>query len=266
MKRVLESRRFGLLLGAIAFAVFLGLAVPASANSLAPATFVEYAGIFGTAKEGNDQYLAESVSLHLAVPGGGGGDAFARATNMPPVSAEAGLQIDLGQGNFGATSTVQTRYQFAVEPLAPGLPQIVPVNLSASGLVSVDTNSSFISHTFARIDHPGGQWQADNYDAYGSYTGVFSFDKSQTLNLPVNTAQTISIYVLTHAQPPGTYYNTRAFLDPLIEIDPAFPDRDQFRIVYSEGILPVPVPSSVWLLTSGLLSLAGFRRFWGKDT
>ena len=266
MRKVLEFRRSDLVLAAMVVAAFLGSALPGGAAPLAPATFVEYAGIFGTAKEGTDQYLAESVELHLAVAGGGGGDAFARATNVLPVSAEAGLQIDLGQGNFGATSSVQTRYQFAVEPLAPGLPQFVPVILSASGLVSVDTNSTSISHTFARIDHPGGQWQADNYDAYGSYTGVFSFDKSQTLNLPVNTAQTISIYVNTHAQPPGSYYNTRAFLDPLVEIDPAFPNGDQFRIVYSEGILPVPLPSSVWLLTSGLLSLAGFRRFWGKDT
>ena len=54
-------------------------------------------------------------------------------------------------------------------------------------------------------------------------------------------------------------------LDPFISIDPSFADASQFSIALSPGVgngdmSPVPLPSSTWLLVSGLAGLGLFRR------
>ena len=105
---------------------------------------------------------------------------------------------------IGGTAVTVIRYQFAVEPLAAGLPATVPIQLSMAGYVSVDTSPTgsigAIGHTFARINTPAGQFQAQNYDAQGSYEGVFDFSETRAINVTADTAQTIVMQVNSHGQ------------------------------------------------------------------
>lgn len=116
--------------------------------------------------------------------------------------------------------------------------------------------------TYAVIDYPGGQFAARNYDAWGCYEGYFSFNESVTFNIEANTAQTISISLLSISQGSGEgfYYNSYMYLDPLIVIDPSFQYWDQYRLVFSEGINPIPEPGTLLLIGSGLIGLAGLRK------
>jgi hypothetical protein len=227
--------------------VLIGFSAPATAASLDPATFDEYVGITGGTISGVDSSVAESVNLIVTNEQSddrGSGDGFSRASGALPVVAEVGMNIfgSVNLSGIGGTVTTLTRYQFAVEPLEAGLPTTVPVRLSMAGYVSVDTSlTESIGRTFARITTPAGQFEAHNYDAQGAYEGVFSFNETRSIDVTADAAQTISMHVSSHGEGSGTgfFYSSYAYVDPLIEIDPAFAFHDQFHIVYSSGITGV---------------------------
>ncbi len=232
----------------LAAAVPIGFGVQSPGAALAPATFQEYAGIASYAAQGNSDSAAESVDLTVTpdqTENRGGGTGFATAHNVLPLTAVGGLSLYGGTNpsGLGGTAAVTTSYQFAVEPLASGLPTSVPILLTTSGSVTVDTNlTAGIGQTFARITYPGGQREARNCDSYGCYEGDFSFGETLAFTVPADTARTITLYVNSHGQgsTPDFFYNSNASVNASLQIDPGFAYRDQFRLVYGAGILPTP--------------------------
>lgn len=247
------------------------LAPAAIGDPLIPATFDEYVGIGGFSSSGSDSSIAEYVDLTV-LPSDwadrGGGTGFAEAGDTLPVTAEAVLNL-VGGANLsgiGGTATVLTRYYFTIEEIDPGTPDTVPIIFSAFGSVFVDSNQP-VGHTFARITTPFGQFQADNYDAHGAYTGFWSEQWDIPVNATVGQEYRIDLYATTHGQGYGTsyYFNSRTYIDPMVTFDPTFILSDQYRIVYSSGIVnvpPVPEPSTIVLISVGisLLSLCKVHR------
>jgi hypothetical protein len=245
----------------------LGFLQPTTSRALDPATFEEYVGIGGKSSVGSNASIPEFVDVTLLLSefeNRGSGNGFARAGGVLPVTAEGVLHMTGGPSisGIGGTATVLTRYQFAIMPLAGGLPAVVPLIFHAFGSVSVDSNQP-VGHSFARITTPFGQFQADNYDAQGAYVGIFSEQWDiPVANWNVGAAGTISLYATTHGQGfgPDYFFDSRTFIDPVIEVDPAFALADQYEVVYSSGISQIPEPSSVMLFDAGLVSLVACGR------
>jgi hypothetical protein len=248
MRRIAPCRQIRCVLIGLAATVPIGLGAPAPAAVLTQASFQEYVGIAWYSAQGGSDSAAESVSLTVTpdqTDNRGGGTGYATADNVLPLTAAGGLSLFGGSNpsGLGGTAYVQTSYQFVVEPLAAGLPTSVPILLSASGSVTVDTSlTEFIGTTFARINYPGGQREARNCDAYGCYEGDFAFDDILAFAVPADTARTITFYVYSHGQgfTPDFFYNSTASVHASLQIDPGFTFKDQFRLVYSEGVLPTP--------------------------
>lgn len=250
--------------GGSVFAACMWLFVtPVSADTieLIDASFIESASVYNTHMFGTSPALAESVFVN-PVFDRGTGSAFAGASGVLPVTAEVSVMLQGADSPaaFGGSGSIQIQFQFAIVPLDDGLPDTVPIDFSAAGFVSVDASAALVgSQTYAMIDFPGGQWRASNCDALGCYNGTFAFDETADLMLLTSNPFTVTMNVLSHGQGGGLdfSYDAYAFLDPLIAIDPDFEFRDQYQIIYSAGINPVPLPASVLLMLSGLVILAG---------
>lgn len=219
-----------------------------------PATFDEYVGIGGRSAIGSDPSLAEIVNVALLsaeFDNRGGGTGFARAGDVVPLTAEAVLHLTGGSNlsGIGGTASVETRFQFRIVPHVAGLPASVPLIFHASASVSVDCNLPLgpSDHTFARITSPFGQFQAKNYDSQGVYTGEFA----EQWDVPIASWQvgnigTIVLQANTHGQGfgsgygPDFFFDSRAFIDPEIEIDPAFALAGMYSVELSPGIVPAP--------------------------
>lgn len=81
----------------------------------------------------------------------------------------------------------------------------------------------------------------------------------------VRTAAQLRINVSMNNEPgaiPAAFWQASAFVDPFIRVDPTWEFADQYELALSEGIgnLPVPEPSAVLLLISGVATLVSFNR------
>jgi len=255
------SRAAGVMTGLSRMALIAFASLPVHA-AVAPATFDEYVGIAWYTSQGADLSQAESVSLSVDLAqtdDRGHGSGEATTSSVLPLPSELDLWLFGGTNpsGIGGTAFTQTWYQFSLDPMAEGLPDVVPITLTASGWVLVESSlaDGLVGLTFARIDYPSGQLQATNEDASGGHNGRFSFDRSVPLNVMAGVAQTVSIYLYSHGQGAGEafFHHGHAYLDPLVEIDAGFPFKDQYQIVYGQGIAAaIPEPSSVAMLTAGL--------------
>ena len=227
------------------------------------ATFDEYVGIGSFSTIGSDLGTAESVDLSV-LPANfenrGGGTGTATAGNVLPVAAQTDLHLFGGSNisGIGGTTYVLTTFQFVVEANGLGGDDFLPLIFSAFGSVSVDSNQQ-VGQTFARITTDFvGQLEVNNYDAFGEYTGNWSQQWDLDFNAARDQVYTITTYARSHGQGSGDsyYFDSSVFIDPIVYFDPDFAASDQYRIVYSPGIIaPMPVvpePSSLALVTVGL--------------
>lgn len=90
---------------------------------------------------------------------------------------------------------------------------------------------------------------------------------SDTLSLQAQSGSTrdsVTLYVLAQAPPTGfSHESARAFADPYIYVDPAFPNASLYSIEVSPGVgnIPrVPEPTTLWLVGSALGPLSLLKR------
>jgi hypothetical protein len=86
-------------------------------------------------------------------------------------------------------------------------------------------------------------------------SGPSSFDVKQSFSVATNTTYWVSI----DAGGLANYGTFSAQVDPSVTFDPSF-NESGYSIVYSADAPPVPLPSSVWLMLSGLGGLGAMVR------
>ena len=238
----------------------------AAAPVLDPLYCKEWVAMRGENITGTSYEIAESLYGSQSSEHGYGWVSVQAFYDNPPVAYGAvhvhGVE---GGGDFGATALVELRYQFYVEPLEEGLTGPVPLVVSASASVSVNAanaNRGHMSYVDIGINGMGWLWQASNYSASTSGVETDSFDEEETFDFHPDTVYTVNMALYSHGAGSGAdyYYYSELFMDPTIEIDPGFADADKYRVVFSQGVNEVPLPSSLMLLAPAYLGLAYWRR------
>ncbi len=261
---------FVTLLGA--FASGLVAAAPAAAV-LPESRFYEYASGLGRTAEG-DQTLPETVSLDYEVPGSRSVVTSATTTGGALPRAEMQLTemayVDpFNPINGQALATI--RYYWAVEQIG-GDPfdGTVPVDIETHGRVSssVETTGGGIGNLFAEaffevINDPNHIYQANACAGLDCEPGEFLMDEQFTVQATPDAANRVELTAGGNGSLLDTgSYSFDGFVDPRIEISPSFARRADFRLVYSNGV--VPEPSAGWLAAAALAAIAAARVLLGQ--
>lgn len=246
-----------------------GLLLPGVARAMPvlPLTvFEEQVGGAQTPVFGSDLHAPETVVLSVATANYGTADGWATTSGGALPTATASLVIN-GFHPYGTSGGAVARIQYwwAVTQIAgdPFAGQ-VPVDFVTSGHVSRGGSGDYVlGSLFARATFGGlAQYEANLCDAFGCYVGGDNFTESFSSMITPEVAYSVELYALGYnsVYPNGTV-DFFASVDPRITIDPAFPLRDQFGIVFSSGIsqfASVPEPAPIWLFVAGLALLGAF--------
>lgn len=238
---------------------------------------------------GSSQISKTSFSLPgtypVAAVGGGllGGDSASAIldVDLAPIPS-IGINLTLDQMNAAGTPTVQTNvalgYQFQVN----GPAGTVPVIVNADGGITVspfgEGNYSHAALEFlvAAPDFSipirktvgltsNGTTFDIQVDGVSGPAGNFSngFAISNPINVTTNQPYTVRMDFLVNsflAYYPGTAdistHQIGAFLDPTFTLASSVLNPEQYSFSFSPGIgngAPVPLPSAMWLLLSGLI-------------
>jgi hypothetical protein len=236
----------------------------AGAMPVLPLTvFEEQVGGAQTPVFGSDLHAPETVVLSVATANYGTADGWATTSGGALPSATASLVLN-GFHPYGTAGGAAARIQYwwAVTQIAgdPFAGQ-VPVDFVTSGRVSRGGSGDYVlGSLFARATFGGlAQFQANLCDGYGCYLGGDNFSETFSSMITPEVAYSVELYALGYngVAPNGTV-DFFASVDPRITIDPAFPQRDQFRIMFSSGIsefAAVPEPAPFWLFATGLALL-----------
>lgn len=263
--------------GALIFGIILvfGLARPAMAVSLSAATFYEFVSVGGNSAGGFPVTLdpgTEIVSAYAGYPRGTG-TAIARTTNTLPLLAEGSVEL-LGADSpaaYGGSAEARINFQFTVEALPGGTPgALVPVDITTHGFVSLDMAAGAAGgasgSAFAILGIPGVfTFTADRACSGHVSTGVScssnngeTFGGTFSRELHEGTVYAGEMHVGVHGQGGGLGFFTDAYamVDPTIVVQSPF--ADQYRVVFSPGV--VPLPGAFVLLLSGVAGFGFCRR------
>ena len=173
----------------------------------------------------------------------------------------------VGDGVIGVSSFVNNP-----NPPPPALPYVSAIITADNGLTGTTTLSGVFPVT---VGHTGGLYSIEG--KYGSHGGVDDNGKYIfQMVLPGNwstacTTPTSGEHQLVHINPlwtidtdwsfVGGYTTFSAHIDPYFNDPPPGTHRYDIGLDFIIYGAPVPVPPSMLLLGSGLLGLAGWRRF-----
>jgi hypothetical protein len=232
--------------------------------------------------------IVSSVYQSLSIQktnGSGAGEATGQALLFSPIPINQNFNGVFGVANATgvASAGVTIHGSYSFELVGPAnYSGTVPVLIQAQGAVTpavaVDqTNNAFlqISGTtvsgapfgghllgYACLDGPStggcnGAWHLPNQS---------SFAVNSTLDLQPNVELSLQLdlVISAHGFTIGAFDHEYGFIDPIITIDPTFPDANLFSLAFSPGMdtLPTPLPAALPLFATGVgaLGLLGWRR------
>lgn len=256
----MNTRYTSILLGIVAgLAPMIAQAVPISA-----ASFYEEVTAYPIEKFGHSE---GTLTLQESIQGRGSVDGWAKTTGgaLPTASIDFYLSGHFPNGINGR-AIATTSYSWLIEQIG-GAPyySTVPVIVTTKGDVSYEAVGDVdIGFLYAKA---GFNWlsqysefKADLTNADGG-SGNMSFDESFKKFVGIGNIYSVGLTAWGHADADdGESIHFSAYVDPLIIIDPTFARASDFRVVFSEGIGPIPLPATAWLFGSGLLGLVGATR------
>jgi len=222
---------------------------PALALSYAEPVYLESISGFELHVEGADPDVSERLVIDETRPAG---EAIAVAdtstnTNLATWIAESKVFL-LGfqaSSHIDGSAHASTQLEFGVE--GPATADLIPVLLHAVVQLEVSGNS-IASESNVFLTYPGGEIRFDACDASGCTNFGDTFIGTIPLLLPANEVLAMALGSNLAAQVDGTrVHNMNGVVRAVLEIDPAFPQHDQYSIV--------PEPATLVLLGSGIAAL-----------
>jgi hypothetical protein len=230
--------------------------------------FYEYTSGLGQIEEG-DQTLPEAISLAYDIP---------ELRSVVGSATTIGGALPRGEMHLTLTSYVDPfnpingqalaaiRYYWAVEQVG-GDPfdGKVPVDIETHGRVTstVETTSGGIGNLFAEaffetINDSDYSYQANACAGLQCETGEFLMDEQFTVEATPDAENRVDLTVGGD----GTLYDIgffsiEGFVDPHIEISPSFARREDFRLVFSNHV--VPEPDTELLFAAAVAAIASAR-------
>lgn len=153
-------------------------------------------------------------------------------------------------------------YFASVQPVGnvPAGVTMVPIDVTTSLFASVDSSSGGTADASAFSKFLGLNLTTNASCNLGVCTGPGDLTDFLVVYVPIDAL--IDLKVGAHGSG-GYETSTQGFLnfqaigDPLIQIDPSFQFADDFQVVYSPNMAPVPEPSTFLLLGSSLVAVGG---------
>jgi hypothetical protein len=249
-RSVLGRALLGLLL------LSLGATSAVALPMLSPTTYGEAGG-------GTSVNCGNTTQTTLSAPGsvsgtytgpcsgsaGGGGETIPGSDPVATATANSGSPDLIGEGGAGIVGSFvvlgPTLTSVPVEIIASG-------NASASGVGSTQaTGQIIVENGYDQTTIVGTACASVSACAQGYDSASFTLD--QTMLAVTNIVNTVSI----SASAGAVEGSSTAFVDPLIQIDPAFlAANPAFSLEFSAGFVPVPLPAAIWLMLSALGGLA----------
>jgi len=156
-------------------------------------------------------------------------------------------------------------YEWAVEQIG-GDPYLgpIPIVVHASGAVDSSVGvGAKLDNLWAQAKFRTGT-ATEYHSAVGCVTGTctlgpIAFDDLFVTQAEVDVVNIVELTALGSGNvlsDQGTF-TISAWVDPRIEISPAFERRNDFRLAFGAGVVPIPEPSSVAMMLGGALAMAG---------
>lgn len=259
-------------LGALAFAA----APPTWAVVVPHATFEEETSATSLGYEhGADPLLPERVSFENRIPSLGSGYGWAATSggSLPMAAAHADVTSETVFRDMWSGSSASVNYYFYLEQIG-GTPvtEQIPIDfVTRGGIVASATEHAWVSDVYAHalvyvdthdVDIPQGVHSCIPAPCSGTPKSFeYAFTGYAIPEQLVRVSLIASVSGGTSR--PGAKFSGDAWVDPVIGISPTYARRDDFRLVFSEGVTAVPEPSTAWLGGIGMLVLGaalGVRR------
>lgn len=263
-----STRLTGLILMLAASAL---LSDAASAITLRPSTFEEslYGGSYlGMTGDSTTPETLEGTSL---VPGyaHATGHAFTRGGSLPRVEGYINVTSDNDYFTLLGSAGGRIDYWWTVEQTG-GEPFTGPVPIDVHTRGHVDSSSfldaganNLYAQAFIELDDADGPLVYTAQACADVCTpGPISFDARFSGTASVDEAYRVTLIAAASgwASGVGATFTLEAWADPRIEISPAFARRDDFRLVFGNGVTAVPEPGTAAMLGAGALALLGLAR------
>lgn len=253
--------------------------MPASAEliRLSPSIFSEEISVPLITKKG-DTTTPESISL-IVNDDWHSIDGASKTTGGSFLSVHSRFAMSIGitpWNPYSGGAATDLSYYWAITQTG-GAPYsgTVPVIIHTAGYVDYyglsdggGVGNLFADATFYLIGSTHGYTPSDTkampaIDSGYFVPGKYSFNKTFTADIVLDRENRIDLraYGSGAVWKANGSFAFEAYVDPTIIIDPAFDRKDDFRIIFSNGVSAVPLPSSLTLMLPGILWLAGVFRF-----
>lgn len=165
-------------------------------------------------------------------------------------TAEVTITANAGES---ASASARVEFQFGIEQIVAGSPVLVPVVVTGAGDadVSVDGTDGAVASAQLTLSGGGGEIRTtacappENFPG-GDCAGNPFEATLDAAGFP-GAVFTVRLDASASGGPAPSSVGSlaaSAFVDPVVAIDPSFARRDEFRLLFSEGVNPVPEPNA----------------------